>query len=70
MKASLLDERRSAQMDTLGWPELLVIGLVFVLLFGTKKIPELAKGLGEGIRNFKTSLKGEVQDVKNEVEKI
>ncbi len=60
-------------MDTLGWPELLVIGLVFVLLFGTKKIPELAKGLGEGIRNFKTSLKGEVQevqDVKNEVEKI
>jgi sec-independent protein translocase protein TatA len=59
-------------MDTLGWPELLVIGLVFVLLFGTKKIPELAKGLGEGIRNFKTSLKGdvqEVQDVKNEIEK-
>jgi sec-independent protein translocase protein TatA len=30
-----------------------------VLLFGGKKIPELAKGLGEGIRNFKTSLKGE-----------
>jgi sec-independent protein translocase protein TatA len=57
-------------MDTLGWPEMLVIGLVFVLLFGSKKIPELAKGLGEGIRNFKTSLKGEVQDVKNEVEKI
>ncbi len=57
-------------MDTLGWPELLVIGLVFVLLFGTKKIPELAKGLGEGIRNFKTSLKGEVEEVKNEVEKV
>jgi sec-independent protein translocase protein TatA len=57
-------------MDTLGWPELLVIGLVFVLLFGTKKIPELAKGLGEGIRNFKTSLKGEVEDVKSEVEKL
>ena len=57
-------------MDTLGWPELLVIGLVFVLLFGSKKLPELAKGLGEGIRNFKTSLKGEVQEVKSEVEKI
>jgi sec-independent protein translocase protein TatA len=57
-------------MDTLGWPEMLVIGLVFVLLFGSKKIPELAKGLGEGIRNFKTSLKGEVQEVKNEVEKV
>jgi len=39
--------------------ELLVILLVALLLFGGKKIPELAKGLGEGIRNFKDSLKGE-----------
>jgi sec-independent protein translocase protein TatA len=37
--------------------ELLVILLVALLLFGGKKIPELAKGLGEGIRNFKDSLK-------------
>jgi len=36
-----------------------VILLVAVILFGGKKIPELAKGLGEGIRNFKTSLKGD-----------
>jgi sec-independent protein translocase protein TatA len=43
----------------LGFPEILVIGAVFVLLFGTKKIPELAKGLGEGIKNFKTALKEE-----------
>ena len=35
---------------------LLVIGLL-VLFFGAKKIPDLAKGLGEGIRNFKTSIK-------------
>ena len=41
----------------LGFPELLVIGAVFVLLFGTKKIPEFAKGLGEGIKNFKSSMK-------------
>jgi sec-independent protein translocase protein TatA len=45
-------------METIGMPELLVILGVAVLLFGGKKIPELAKGLGEGIRNFKTSLKG------------
>ena len=45
-------------METIGWPELLVIGLVFVLLFGTKKIPELGKGLGEGIKGFKAALKG------------
>jgi sec-independent protein translocase protein TatA len=43
----------------LGFPELLVIGLIFVVLFGGKKLPELAKGLGEGIKNFKTALKEE-----------
>ena len=43
----------------LGFPEIVVIALVFVLLFGSKKLPELAKGLGEGIKNFKTALKEE-----------
>ena len=44
---------------SIGLPELLIILLVAVLLFGGKKIPEVAKGLGEGIRNFKNSLKGD-----------
>jgi sec-independent protein translocase protein TatA len=39
--------------------ELLVILLVALLLFGGKKIPELAKGLGQGIRNFKEAVKDE-----------
>lgn len=44
-------------MFDIGLPELaIVFGLVF-LLFGGKKIPELASGLGEGIRNFKKALK-------------
>jgi sec-independent protein translocase protein TatA len=43
----------------IGLPELLVILIVFVLLFGGKKIPEMAKGLGEGIRGFKDALKNE-----------
>ena len=50
-------------MRSIGFPELLVILGVAVLLFGGKKIPEVAKGLGEGIRNFKTSLKGDEEKV-------
>jgi len=50
---------------TIGLPELLVILVVAVLLFGGKKIPEVAKGLGEGIKNFKNALKTEEQDVDN-----
>lgn len=46
-------------MGTLHMPELMVILGIAVLLFGGKKIPEVAKGLGEGIKNFKTALKGE-----------
>ena len=46
-------------MRSLGPMELLVILGIAVLLFGGKKIPEVAKGLGEGIRNFKSALKGE-----------
>lgn len=42
---------------SIGFPELVVILVVAVLLFGGKKIPEVAKGLGEGIKNFKNALK-------------
>jgi sec-independent protein translocase protein TatA len=44
---------------SIGPAELLIILIVAVLLFGGKKIPELAKGLGEGIKNFKGALKSE-----------
>ena len=49
-------------MRSIGFPELLVILGVAVLLFGGKKIPEVAKGLGEGIRHFKDALKGEQEE--------
>lgn len=46
-------------MRSLGVPELVIILGIAVLLFGGRKIPEVAKGLGEGIRNFKNALKGD-----------
>ncbi|MEA1955699.1 MAG: twin-arginine translocase TatA/TatE family subunit [Campylobacterota bacterium] len=42
-----------------GGQELLIILAIVVLLFGAKKIPELAKGLGKGIKNFKSEMKEE-----------
>ncbi len=42
---------------SLGMPELLVILVIVIFIFGVNKIPQLGKGLGEGIRNFKSSLK-------------
>jgi sec-independent protein translocase protein TatA len=47
----------------LGGQEVIVIAILAVILFGGKKLPELAKGLGEGIRNFKTALKEEENKV-------
>jgi len=46
-------------MGSLGVPELVVIFVILVLLFGASKIPQLGKGLGEAIRNFKKGLKGD-----------
>jgi sec-independent protein translocase protein TatA len=43
----------------LGVQELMIILLIALLIFGGRKIPEIFKGLGEGIREFKTSMKGE-----------
>lgn len=43
----------------LGMPELLVILIILILIFGTSRIAGLGKGLGEGIRNFKKGIKDE-----------
>ncbi|HEX7181901.1 MAG TPA: twin-arginine translocase TatA/TatE family subunit [Thermoanaerobaculia bacterium] len=44
-------------MPSLGVPELVVIFLIVVVLFGASRIPQIGRGLGEGIRNFKKGLK-------------
>ncbi len=70
---------------TCGWigtPELILIVVVIVLLFGGKKIPELAKGLGKGIKEFKKTteesdiadnlkdIASEINDLKKDVDKV
>jgi sec-independent protein translocase protein TatA len=49
---------------SLGFPELLVILFIVILIFGTSRIPELGRGLGEGIRNFKKSMRGDEEEEK------
>lgn len=44
---------------SLGLPELLIILLIVIIIFGANKLPQLGKGLGQGLRNFKDSVKGE-----------
>ncbi len=54
---------------SLGIWEILIIFAIIALLFGGKKIPELAKGLGEGIKNFRNSIKKDEPEEKSEDEK-
>lgn len=44
---------------SLGLPELLVILLIVLIVFGASKLPQLGKGIGEGMRNFKDAVKGD-----------
>ena len=46
-------------MFRLGVPELLIIGVIVLFLFGGRRLPEMGKGIGEGIKNFKKSIKGD-----------
>ena len=62
---------QTAGIGGLSGTELLVVLGVAVLLFGGKKIPEVAKGLGEGIKNFKQAMKEEDQPAsKKEEEEV
>ena len=47
----------------LGWIEFLIIALFIIIFFGAKKIPEIARGMGKGIREFKDATK----EIKNEI---
>ncbi len=49
-------------MPNLGVPELLIIFVIIIVLFGATRLPNIGKGLGEGIRNFKKGMKGDEPD--------
>ena len=56
-------------MFGLGKQEIIVIALIVLLLFGGKKIPELMKGLGKGVKSFKDGIK-EVDDEVKEIKEV
>ena len=51
-------------LGNLGTGEIVIIAIIVLLLFGGKKIPELMKGIGKGVRNFKDGVKGLEDDIK------
>lgn len=53
-------------MFGIGTQELLIIVLIILILFGGKKIPELMKGLGKGVRSFKDGMNGIENEAKKE----
>ncbi|MBQ0785929.1 MULTISPECIES: twin-arginine translocase TatA/TatE family subunit [unclassified Lacinutrix] len=50
----------------IGWPQVVLIAVVVLLIFGGKKIPELMRGLGSGIKEFKDATKEEEEENKKE----
>ena len=51
-------------LGNLGTGEIIIIAMVVLLLFGGKKIPELMRGIGKGVKNFKDGVKGIEDDIK------
>jgi sec-independent protein translocase protein TatA len=52
-------------MGGLGLPELIIIGIILMLLFGGKKLPELGAGLGKSIKEFKQAFKSDDESSKD-----
>ncbi len=52
----------------LGWPELLVIGLVVLLVFGPRRLPEIAESFGASIKKFRKATRDVQDEVKREID--
>ncbi|MGQ9617776.1 MAG: twin-arginine translocase TatA/TatE family subunit [Candidatus Aminicenantia bacterium] len=55
---------------TIGLPEILLILLIVLLLFGARRLPEIGRGLGEGIKSFKKALSGKEEKEESSENKI
>ena len=51
-------------MGPIGIPELLIILAIIVLIFGASRLPEIGRGIGQGIKNFKSSVKDPAEEPK------
>lgn len=56
-------------LGNIGATEIIIIALVVLLFFGGKKIPELMRGLGKGVKSFKDGVNGVEKDIKADSEK-
>jgi sec-independent protein translocase protein TatA len=53
-----------ALFGPIGLPEMLIILIIIMLIFGASRLPEIGKGIGQGIKNFKASVKDPVDNQK------
>lgn len=57
-----------AFLTSLGWPEILLILALVLILFGPKRLPEIAEAMGQSIRKFKSATNEATRDVKRELD--
>ena len=53
-------------MPNIGWPEIIIVLVILLVIFGPKRLPHLGKSIGQSVRGFKTGIKGEDDDEQQE----